>query len=371
MSFLAYERSTLERFLPNLDAALAEHSLESLERAGGPAIELFRKHGGPGLLVPKELGGLGATMSEAIRVQRALGARAPSLAVATTMHHLTVMVIVEYSLYGASGTKMMRNVVEQRHLLASAFAEGKSGANVLDATMRAIPVEGGYRLTGSKKPCSLSHSMDMAMVGVALPLRPGLRGIGMVASDAPGIQRKPFWTTNILAGAESDEVIFEDVFIPEEDMLVPETDDSLGIVDDAETGGVSWFEVLVSGAYLGIASALVERALLASKPNAGRDHEYVALAIELEGAANTLEGMAQRLTNDGFGVETLCQTLLGRYSVQRAIERATTQAVEILGGIAFVRSPEVAYLLAASRALSLHPLPRLSVGDMLMEHLKG
>jgi hypothetical protein len=39
--------------------------------------------------------------------------------------------------------------------------------------------------------------------------------------------------------------------------------------------------------------------------------------------------------------------------------------------MAFIRLPEVSYLLAASRALSLHPPARLPTGKRLNEYLAG
>jgi alkylation response protein AidB-like acyl-CoA dehydrogenase len=90
MSFLRQERATLEKVLPGLDAALAGIPLMEMERPGNPSIPVFRQLGGPGLLIPAKLGGRGASPLEAARAQRAIASRAPSLAVATTMHQFTI-----------------------------------------------------------------------------------------------------------------------------------------------------------------------------------------------------------------------------------------------------------------------------------------
>src|SRR5687768_9658947 len=95
MNFLRQERATLEALLPGLEAALAGVSLLEMERPGNPAIAAFRQLGGPGLLVPARLGGRGATPLQAVRAQRAVASRSPSLAVATTMHHFSVASVVE------------------------------------------------------------------------------------------------------------------------------------------------------------------------------------------------------------------------------------------------------------------------------------
>src|SRR4051794_41265122 len=92
---LARERATLERLLPGLDAELAKLPLDELERPGGPALPLFREAGGPSLLIPRASEGLGAMPLEAVDGQRAVGSRAPSLAIATTMHHFSLATLVE------------------------------------------------------------------------------------------------------------------------------------------------------------------------------------------------------------------------------------------------------------------------------------
>jgi len=52
--------------------------------------------------------------------------------------------------------------------------------------------------------------------------------------------------------------------------------------------------------------------------------------------------------------DTLARILLVCYAVQAAISRATSLAVELLGGMTFIRSAEISYLLAAARPLCVH-----------------
>lgn len=54
-------------------------SVMELEGPSSPGIGLSRDSGGPGLLVPDASQGRGATALDALRVQRALGSRSPSL----------------------------------------------------------------------------------------------------------------------------------------------------------------------------------------------------------------------------------------------------------------------------------------------------
>jgi len=367
MAFLDVERRTLEEIIPKLDGELVEIPLLELEKPGGPAIELFRKQGGAGMLVPNALGGRGASPLQATRVHRAVATRSPSLAVAMMMHNFSVATLVENSLYGAEGNELLRGIVDSRLLMASGFAEGRTGAGILDASMRADPVPGGYRINGTKKPCSLSRSMDIFSAGVVVPGANGdrRRAIAIVPASAEGLNRRPFWRSWVLAGAESDEVSLENVFIPSELLFFPNCEAGL---DRVEIGGFCWFELLCAATYLGVASRLAELALMAGK---GSDADRALLGIELEGGMAAVEGVARAMGEEKRDENALARALFARFAAQLAVERAAGHAAELLGGMAFVGSSDVAYLLAASRALAFHPPSRISASRTLAAYLIG
>ncbi len=369
MRFLAAERQCLERFVPGLDAQLAEIPLTTLESPGSVAIGRFRASGGPGLLVPGAHGGLGANGVEAVRVQRALASRSPSLAVATTMHHFSVAALVEVARVG-TGLEwiLLRAVAEQGLLVSSGFAEGRTGQNILSPGVEARPVAGGFVVTGSKKPCSLSRSMDLLTLSVAVSdgdTGESRLAVLLVPADGAGVDRRPFWSNWVLAGAESDEVILRDVFVPDQLAFFPNQD---ATNDAAYTRGFLWFELLISASYLGVASALVERVLAGGRGSAS---DRVGLVVEMEAAMAGLERVASTIDEPGADDEKLAQGLFVRYAVERAVERASMQAAALAGGMAFVGSSETSYLLAAARALAFHPPGFGSASGPLADYLAG
>jgi alkylation response protein AidB-like acyl-CoA dehydrogenase len=371
MTFLDTERETLESLLPGLDAALLDVPLLELERPRSPGLTAFRSAGGPGLLVPREYEGRGATALEAVRIQRAIGSRSPSLAVATTMHHFSVAGLIEVSRGGDGlGWLFLESTAQNGMLLASGFAEGRPGQSILTPTMRAERSEDGYIVTGSKKPCSLAHSMDVLTASVALPALSGAGtdlAIALIPAEDERIERRPFWNSPVLAGAESDEVIVAGVEVPHE--LIVRTETGPGdALDDIQLSGFVWFEMLMTASYLGAASALVERALHSVK---GAAAERVALVSEVEACMSAVERAAMAAELGEQGEAVLLRTLQIRYATQHAIERVTALAMELLGGMAFIRSPEAAYLAAAARALAFHPPARLRMSEALLDALDG
>lgn len=381
------ERSTLDRHLPGLDKALADVPLLDLERAGNPGLGLFREAGGPALLVPTEHGGLGVSAVDAVRIQRAVGARSPSLAVATTMHHFSVSSLVELSA-ATDGLAwvMLQAISDNGWLLSSGFAEGRPGQHILRPVMRAEQADGGLRISGAKKPCSLTWSMDLLSASAWVrepgaaedPAAPGRLAIILVPATSEGISRKPFWNSWILAGAESDEVVLDNVFVPEALVFYP--DDEGGRLDPVQSRGFVWFELLIAAAYVGAASGLVERVVAAGRGGAA---DRAGLGIELEASMAALERVALDLDALATGTihdtgddatrdnDLLARALCVRYAVEQSLARVTDVAASLAGGMAFIQSSDLAYLLAASRPLAFHPPGRAGAAAALDSWLTG
>jgi alkylation response protein AidB-like acyl-CoA dehydrogenase len=367
------ERETLEVLLPGLDGRLASLSLAEREADDGDAIGLFREAGGPGLLVPREHRGLGASVLECVRVQRAIGSRAPSLAVATTMHHFSTATLLElWKREKRLEWMLLQAIAEQRLLLASGFAEGIPGRGVLRPTMLGRREDGKVVVSGVKKPCSLARSMDILTASVVIEdnqaAGEGELAVALVSARLPGVQVSPFWGTSVLAGAQSEAVTLEDVAV-EEDLVVSLGSAAIPELDNLQTVGFLWFELLICASYTGVASALVERLLMSP---GGDPAARVAAAGELEAAMSALEGITGAM-GEQIAVEEhlLVRALLCRYAAQDAINRAVAIAVEQLGGMAFVGSDEVAYLASASRALAFHPPSRARAASAVASALTG
>lgn len=370
--FLAQERSTLEDFLPGLDARLAAMPLAQLESPDTRGIKAFRESHGVGLLIPGEHRGGGAGPVDAIRIQRAIGSRSPSLAVATTMHHFSTATMLElWRVQSGLGWMFLQAIGEGKLLLASGFAEGIRGQGVLAPTMRGRRVRDAVVISGAKKPCSLSRSMDLLTASVAVSSEGADEAdelaVALVPADAPGVEVVPFWGVPVLGGAESDEVKLNEVTI-ESDLLVPFGKAGAPALERVEMAGFLWFVLLITASYLGMASALVERVLEEQRIEAVAK---LAAAAELELAMASLEGVAQRLASDGASADLLVRAILCRYGAQDAINRSVARTVEELGGMAFIQGAEVNYLASASRALAFHPPARAKNAQQLADALGG
>ncbi|MFG2622035.1 acyl-CoA dehydrogenase family protein [Streptomyces sp. NPDC048507] len=374
MRSLTTARGICEQFHPGLLDALEDLPLSTREGEDSPVLELYRAHGGPGLLVPAAYGGAAAGPLEAVRVQRAVAAVSPSLGVATVMHHFTVAML--FRLAEATGRltpaqlKLLGAVAPDGLLLASGWAEGRTDQNILAPSVVAEAVPGGgYRVNGTKKPCSLSGAMDVLTASVQVTQEDGRSALALmlIPASSPGIAVRPFWATPVLAASQSHEVRLDDVVVPEE-LVIHSTPEDAERLDDLQTAGFTWFELLATSSYVGAASALVARVLEGKR---GTDAERAQLAVRLDAAVSLVEGAARSLEDGTEGDEAVAAVLTARYATQDLLAQTVDQTVEMLGGMAYIRSGDVAYLASAVRALAFHPPSRASVAAELAEYFAG
>jgi alkylation response protein AidB-like acyl-CoA dehydrogenase len=374
MRSLDTARDTCENYHPGLVKTLAGYSLTELEAPGSPVVSAFRAHRGPSLVIPAGYGGHGAGPLDAVRVMRAIGSLSPSLGAAATMHHFTAAMLFEL----ARGIKrltprqveLLSRIAPDGLLLASGWAEGRTEQNILSPSVTATPApEGGYVVNGSKKPCSLSASMDLLTASVSVPDEAGNLSLAvlLLPVGTPGIRVSPFWGSAVLAAAESDEVCLEEVHVPE-DLVIRTTAADPGRLDDLQTAGFAWFELLITAVYTGVASALAERVLERKR---GSLSDRAALSIRVESAVAMNEGTARAIADGLAGDEAVATVLLTRFAVQDALNQAADLAIELLGGISFITSPDVAYLGSAVRPLAFHPPSRTSAVQALADYVAG
>ncbi|MGH3877983.1 MAG: acyl-CoA dehydrogenase family protein [Actinophytocola sp.] len=372
MRTLDEAREVCETHLPGLLGKLADIPLADLEKPDNPGLELFKAAGGPALVISKDYDGLGVSPLEAIQVTRAIAATSPSLAVASTMHHFSVATIFTLAeSLRSSGLEwaLLEGIASQNLLVSSGFAEGNPGQSILSPTVGGVRKDGGIVVNGSKKPCSMSASMDLLSASVSVPKDGGgTENVAMLIPAAtPGVSVHPFWRSNVLGGAESDEVRLTDVFVDER-LLVPTEVGDRGEVDELQTIGFMWFEMLITASYVGMASALVERAF--ASPRLGTEIK-ADLGVRLETATLLLEGIGRQLIAKEGDNAALTKAMVARYGAQEAVVDVASMAVEALGGMAFISSPDVAYLIAACQCVNFHPPSRSATRRALVENFAG
>jgi hypothetical protein len=91
----------------------------------------------------------------------------------------------------------------------------------------------------------------------------------------------------------------------------------------------------------------------------------------VEAQAAAVDGIAYAFDAAEDRERLLARALAVRFALQTAIEPVAMRCAELLGGMAFIGGPDVAYLLCASRALAFHPPSRLPASRALDEYARG
>lgn len=352
----------VRRHLPDLADKLSDLGMMVAENPASNVVNLWKEHDGPRLTAPKELGGLGATCVETLELQRGVGYLSPSLAAASTMHYLSVAGLADFAATADEETVgLITSLIENRTVFASGFSEGTIAGSVFRPTMKASPAEGGYTLTGSKKPCSLANSMDCVMASVLLD-DTHQRAITVIFNGSPGLSVTPLWSTSPLSAAQTDEVIFEDVFVPDDLMMISDVEDADG---QNEKSGYVLFGLIITAGYIGAATRLALK-LVGRKDftEAG----FVELFSPVEGVWRALRMLAQRY-DDGDRSDALFADLLWiRLGLRDQLQTSVSRLVSKVGGVAFATDPEIAYLSSCISAYSFHPPSIPESGTFLFDH---
>lgn len=285
------------------------------------------------------------------------------------MHHLSIASLNEFARGATDEDRaLVKGLVEQKAIIASGFSEGTPGGSVFVPTMKAKRVGDVYVINGSKKPCSLSGSMDLLTASVeveGLGDKDGERAVALIPANLDGVTVTQFWDTPILAGAQSDEVNLHDVEVPADLVLLNSDDDPDGI---HEMTGYLWFGMLISANYLGGATMLLEKMLAADK---GDYEGYTRAAADIENSIAAIESVARAFDDGERGQDISARLLFCRIAIRDALVRASSAAMESLGGVGFIKSPEIGYLAGALQAFAFHPPSRRVISETLAKYHGG
>ena len=116
--------------------------------------------------------------------------------------------------------RFVERALRKDEIWCQLFSEPSAGSDAAAVKTRATRVEGGWRITGQKVWTSGAHYARRGLATVRTDFEvPKHAGITMVIVDmkAPGVQVRPL--RQITGGKEFNEVFFNDVFVPDEDVV--------------------------------------------------------------------------------------------------------------------------------------------------------
>jgi len=232
-------------------------------------IQNFRDMHGEGLLricVPREDGGLGASYRTYCLAAAELGRYCGATALSWNMHVSSTlwtgaladdleMSAQERAEHRARRRVHYKRIVDDGAIYSQPFSEGgAAAAGVVAFGTEAKPVDGGFLVSGKKIFASLSGAADY--YGVLCTEREEGEGASRrntlyvaIPAAAKGVSVVGDWDPLGMRGTVSRTLLFKDVFVPEDEMLMPR-----GVYYRAATSWPHMFLTL-SPTYMGLAQA--------------------------------------------------------------------------------------------------------------------
>ncbi len=243
----------------------------------------FREAGLLAVCVPRRHGGLGASFAEYVRVSEEVGRSCGATGLTFNMHNATMLWCgqvadlldlspEERERHEEIRAEMYRGVVEHGHIHSQPFSEGLAPGATAGVATRAVPVEGGWLVTGRKIFASLSGAATFYNVTCQVPGEDVIRLLG-VPADAEGVEIVDDWDPLGMRGTVSRTLLMKDAFVPERNEWMP-----AGTYNQAALR-YPWLFLSLCPTYLGLTGGILDvtaaylRGELPGQPaGARRDH---------------------------------------------------------------------------------------------------
>ncbi|HRE48274.1 MAG TPA: acyl-CoA dehydrogenase family protein [Aggregatilineales bacterium] len=249
----------------------------------------IREAGLPRLPVPLALGGWGGGLGDAVRVLERLAMGDGSTALAFAMHLQTIGMAVDKGEWSAGMlARISAEINERGVLLNSCATEPELGSPSRGGRPQttAHRQEGGYRISGRKTFASMSPVLDYFIVPAALQDEPTIGRF--LIPPGEGVRLDETWDALGMRGTGSHDLILEDVFVPETNLLALSSD---APADPNKAQFNAWFTLCVCAVYLGVAAAAQRVAL---------DYAQTRVPTALGRPIATLESIQRRLGEGEF-----------------------------------------------------------------------
>ena len=230
---MAPTRDELVRMVADLGPTMEERAFTYDREASFP-FENFRDFHDRGLLalcVPTAYGGLGAGFADYVRVSEEIGRHCGATALTFNMHvattlwtapvaDLLTMTDEQRERHERIRAELFRGIVEDGKIHSQPFSEGISPGATSGIATRAMPVDGGFLVTGRKIFASLSGAADFYNVTAQVEGEDVIRFLGVPATG-DGVRIEGTWDPLGMRGTVSRTLVMDGAFVPAEHEWLP------------------------------------------------------------------------------------------------------------------------------------------------------
>jgi alkylation response protein AidB-like acyl-CoA dehydrogenase len=310
-----------------------------------------------GIVIPQDAGGLGADFVGYALASEELARHCPSTALTFNMHVATTLLVGEVadrlnldvadrSFLDDRRKLLYQGVIDDGHIHSQPFSEGISASATSGYATRAVPVDGGYLVTGKKIFASLSGAANYHNVLCLVEGDERLRLLG-VPHEGAGVEIQGEWNPLGMRGTDSRNLVMDNVFVPHEHEWLPPG------VFNQEADRFPYFFMTLSFSYLGVMRAILDFTEDYLKTGGRRDHAikqqgWTSMNIRFEQA----QALCYRVLSDVCIDPNPAQIQRAQTSLVTTMEGApemASTAIQICGGRALLRPSAIERLYRDAR----------------------
>ncbi len=371
---VAHRRDEMVGRVRELGPVFAERAVRYDREASFPTENFadLREAGLLGLCVPAEHAGLGASYADYARVSAEIGRYCGATALTFNMHNATMLwagqvadmldfPAEERELHNRRRAELFRGVVEDGTIHSQPFSEGIAAGATSGVHTKAVPVDGGFLVTGRKIFASLSGAAHRYNVTCQVPGEPFIRLLSIDAA-ASGIEIVGDWDPLGMRGTVSRTLLFTDVFVPSDAEVLPPHG------YDQAAQRFPFLFMSLAPSYLGLTQGILDftRAYLRGEApgqrpgSARRDHPqkqagWAQMQIDYEVGRALLYDVLDNTRIDP-DEELLARAWAAVYTVMENANKVAAQAIRVCGGQSMLKDLPLERMYRDSR-LGITMLP--------------
>jgi alkylation response protein AidB-like acyl-CoA dehydrogenase len=329
---------------------LAEKALERAHASGYPwdVAKRMAAQGLLGITIPQADGGQGGSLLDAVLAIEAVAAACPRSAdVVQAGNFGPIRVLAQYG-SAAQKKNYLGKLLGGESVIAVGMTEPDAGSAVTDLKTSAQRADGGWRVNGSK--IFTTHSAYAEVFLLYVRFGPGVGGIGSVLlerqSEGVRVGRK----SHFMSGEEWAELHFQDVFVPDERLLLGEG----GFKKQIAGFNVERIGNSARSLALGRYAFEVARAWAMQRRQFGRllcefqglQWKFAEMKIKLDAAQLLLYRAA---ANADRGFPSPEETAIAKAYCNQAGFDVANEALQVMGGMGYSQETLVEYCLRRCR----------------------
>ncbi|MFC1906351.1 acyl-CoA dehydrogenase family protein [Chloroflexota bacterium] len=314
--------------------------------------DLFR------VFIPEEYGGLGGGCLELCLVVEELSRICPGVAVSYASSLLGSFDLLKYG-DEEQKQRYLPDIASGKKLAAFAVTEAEAGSDISNIKTTAIRTNKGYLLNGTKQFITNGGEADLYTVIVLTNKSRGTRGASalLVEKDTPGFSFGRKEKKMGIRASATRELVFEDCLVPAENIIGREGMGfimTLKLFDFTRPG--------IAAQAVGVAQGALEAATDYARERIQFGHPIISfqaiqhiladMATDVE-AARALVYATARTIDSGTGRFSKESAMAKVFASDTAM-RVTTNAVQILGGVGYMRDYPVEKMMRDAKITQIY-----------------